>query len=387
MINDNKFINKNTLTTYCNTNEKLLKGKVTGVIVEFPGLGGSSCLGGSVNMGDYDSAFAKRCGENGIILAYMFPGPWSWGNHTACRISDTVIDAIADKYNLPENFPLVVSGGSMGGQGCIIFAADSKHKVTAVASACPCCDVPDRFDSNPGFPRTFITAVAEYDMPFEEGLKQISPIHRINDLKKIPYFICSDGEDECFPEYQCDEFVDKMVALGHNVTYKKQPGKRHGEFFPDVRQALSDFMMKYALNGKKEVETEAAPLYVDEVRKADDYSLRLYFSHNVKINGTPKVSIRYTVDGTGVRKELVDGAMKTLEFCGTLKQEDASTALWTMSEENDFGLKEVSKVLERAGALYAFDCPIKLCIICDNGASITAENALPLPNEVYYDIH
>lgn len=80
---DAEYINKDTLNYYCVTNEAYIPEgkKVTGIVLEFPGLGGGSCLGGSMdNMIAYNTPFARECAAKGIVLAYTFPGPWSWMN-------------------------------------------------------------------------------------------------------------------------------------------------------------------------------------------------------------------------------------------------------------------------------------------------------------------
>ena len=77
---DAGYIHPETLRYYCCTNETLLAPgtHVTGFVLEFPGLGGDSCLGGRMdNLTSYENAFTRRCAENGIVAAYMFPGPWS----------------------------------------------------------------------------------------------------------------------------------------------------------------------------------------------------------------------------------------------------------------------------------------------------------------------
>jgi len=240
------FINPDTITSYANTNEALLKAPVKGIILELPGLGGSSCLGGSIDRGPYASEFAARCGEEGVVLVYLFPGPWSWGSKAAIRIADAVITAVAKQYDLGQSFPLVVSGGSMGGLGSLMFACDTAHDLAACVAACPCIDVIDRLDSHPDFPRTYVSAVAGYDMPLTDALKAISPIERIGDLPKIPYFICSDEQDEVFPEEQCDDYIEKLKAAEHDVIYFRQPGQMHGGFLPEVLAQLRDFQIKYA---------------------------------------------------------------------------------------------------------------------------------------------
>lgn len=245
------FIAPDNIQLYANTNEAHLQVPARGVILEFPGLGGGSCLGGSMDRRDYGSEFALRCAEKGILLAYLFPGPWSWGNRAAIRMADAVVSAIAKKHDLKEHFPLVVCGGSMGGLGSLMFACDTAHDLTACMAACPCVDVPSAVYAHPDFPRTFISAVAGYDMPLTDALEAISPAHRLQDLPHIPYFICSDGEDEVFPESRCDQFIDDMRQRGHEVTYFRQPGMPHGGFLPEVYAQLCDFRIQYA-TGKTE---------------------------------------------------------------------------------------------------------------------------------------
>lgn len=48
---DGYFINKDNYELFCNSNEALLKEKPHGVVVEFPGLDGGSCLGGKQDVG------------------------------------------------------------------------------------------------------------------------------------------------------------------------------------------------------------------------------------------------------------------------------------------------------------------------------------------------
>ena len=239
---DSLYINEQTIYQYANTNEEVLTGPVKGIIVEFPGLGGGSCLGGIMDMGAYNIYWTERFGAKGILVAYMFPGPWSWGNKGAVRMADAVISALIKKYNLPDDIPVAVCGGSMGGLGSLMFSIGTRHNLKGVAAACPCTDVIKSLDCSPDFPRTYVSAVASYDKPLDVALRTISPIHRVNNFPSVPYFICSDGDDDLFFEEDCDLFVEKLKAKGHNVEYYQQPGKRHGEFVDEVRERLHIFL-------------------------------------------------------------------------------------------------------------------------------------------------
>ena len=243
-----KYINKDTVELFSRTNETLIKTKVKGIILEFPGLGGNSCLGGLMELGTYDDEFAAKCAEVGIVLVYMFSGPWSWMNKGAVKMTDAVVDAIIDKYKLSKDVPISVCGGSMGGLGAIIYSIETKHKIMSCAAACPCVDVLDRYNCNPSFARTFIRAVADYDMAVEDALKTISPMHRVDDMRKIPYFIVNCCADEIFPETQLDSYVETLNDKGYCVEYRKMPGKKHGEFVPEIKEELKEFVYSYTKN-------------------------------------------------------------------------------------------------------------------------------------------
>lgn len=245
--NDSTYICPDTVKLYANTNEAFLAGKGKGIILELPGLGGGSCMGGSMDLQEYCAPHAKNFAENGIVLAYLFPGPWSWGNRGAVRMADAVVAALAEKYTLGKEFPLLVSGGSMGGQGSLLYAAETRFRLRGVAAACPCVDIPALFHVRPEFPRTFLSAIAGYDMPFDEALRQISPVHRVNDMQDTAYYICSNSADELIPETQIDTFAEALQNRGISVTYRRQPDTFHGQFLPDVWDEMHRFMLERIL--------------------------------------------------------------------------------------------------------------------------------------------
>ena len=242
MYNDKIYINKDTVSLYANTNENIIKLPIKGIIIELPGLGGSSCLGGTMDMKPYDAAHITNYAEKGILVAYMFPGPWSWGNKGAVRMTDALIDALIEKYRLDKDIPIVISGGSMGGLGSLNFASNTRHKLVGCAAACPVVDTVFSMEVHQHFPRSLICAVASLDMPFEDALKTISPMENVEKLPLIKYYICSDGADELIPEEQIEAYINKMGDRGLDVIYKAQPGLVHGGFTGEVWNELHKFM-------------------------------------------------------------------------------------------------------------------------------------------------
>lgn len=244
---DADFINENTYASFCNSNESMLKGKPRGIVIEFPGLGGGSCLGGKQDpMGGYTNSWSKfpeTTAAAGLVHVYLMPGPWSWMNPGTVREADLVIDALQKKFGLSEGAPLVATGGSMGGLGALIFTAWSRHRVTACAAACPCYDVLKLYACGKSFPRTFISAIAALDMPIEEGLKRISPAHNIVRMPDIPYYIVCNEADEIFPMKGMDEYVARLKAAGRKVEYVHLPGTAHGKFTPEARRKFHQFVI------------------------------------------------------------------------------------------------------------------------------------------------
>ena len=247
---DAELIGVDTYTSFCNSNETILKGTPRGIVVEFPGLGGGSCLGGKQDpMRAYTNSWSKfpeTTAAAGLVHVYLMPGPWSWANPGVVREADLIVDALRKKYHLAEGSPLVAAGGSMGGLGALVYAAWSRHKVTACAAACPCFDVLACYACNPLFPRTYVSAVAALDLPLKEGLKRISPAHLIARMPDIPYFIVCDMKDEIFPEKGMDDYVARLKAAGRSVEYVKLPDMKHGGFTPEARTRLHEFVCSKA---------------------------------------------------------------------------------------------------------------------------------------------
>ncbi len=242
--NDRKYINRDNFEFYCNTNGHLLKGSPRGIAVEFPGLGGGSCLGGTMDMVPYGGDYAERLANAGILLVYMFSGPWNWMNKGAARFTDLVLDAIREKYGLPEDVPVVATGGSMGGLAGLMYPALSRLNITACAVTCPCVNPANALFADRVIPRSFLSTLAVFDKPFEESLKMISPAENVSSLPDIPYLVLCDGDDELFPCCELESFAETLRENGREVEFIIMNGCRHGEFKPDARERFTGFVIE-----------------------------------------------------------------------------------------------------------------------------------------------
>lgn len=265
-MRDNDFITPQNAELFCNTNAALLQKPVRAIVLEFPGLGGGSCIGGSMERGDYTILHAAPLAAEGVLLAYTFPGPWNWMNPGAVRYTDLLVDALREKYGLAADSPLVAVGGSMGGLGALMYTVNSRHTVTACAAACPCIDVPRAYAAKPDYPRTFLSAVCTMELPLEEGLRRISPLHNTERFPDIPYLLMCDLADEVFHEPEFDAFAAALRKRAADVTCHKLPGCRHGEFTPEERRDFEAFLLKHAA-GVPPVHPDAAHFEPWSVRR------------------------------------------------------------------------------------------------------------------------
>ena len=251
IASDKDFINPQTLDLYCNTNAHLLTAPPAAFVLEFPGLGGGSCLGGCMDLGPYNGPLSGFLAEHGILQVYTFPGPWSWMNRGAVRNINALVDALREAYGFTDDAPWAVMGGSMGGMGALIYTAshggDPARTPTACLAHCPCVDVVDRIYCKENIPRTFFSAVADYEMPIAEALKTLSPLCRLQDMPSIPYHIINDLADALFPPEQMDGYVEAMVALGHDVTYHRLENCGHGELTEVEWENIRTFLLTHLI--------------------------------------------------------------------------------------------------------------------------------------------
>lgn len=246
-------INKDTLNYFARTNEKILTGPIRGVVLEFPGLGGGSCMGGENAVGEYTGAYGLRCGHENILLAYVFTGPWSWMNDCAVKITDAVVDAIWDRYQLTDDIPIISTGGSMGGCGALMYSAYGKRRPAACAANGPACDVMDIYWAHPDFARTLFNAVAHYECSFEEAMASLSPISQVDRLPDIPYYIVHTDMDDVIPiGRHSDRLVKLLRERGRNVEYSVVPDRGHCDLPPKDWNAMVRWVIhQVELCGKK----------------------------------------------------------------------------------------------------------------------------------------
>lgn len=73
----------------------------------------------------------KEYAKRGILFLIPYQNPWCWMNEQTVRLFDEVLDVLFKEYNLPENLPIVMRGGSMGGLSALTYTAYAKRTPVA----------------------------------------------------------------------------------------------------------------------------------------------------------------------------------------------------------------------------------------------------------------
>ncbi|PWM45709.1 MAG: hypothetical protein DBX47_03980 [Clostridiales bacterium] len=212
------------LSLFCATNAETAEsfaGEIRGIMLEFHGITDQSLTG--------NPGVKRRCDSEKVLYVFPGNGPWNWMDRTAVRMTDMIIDVLIEHFKLDKNIPVVSTGHSMGGAGALTYSVYSKHNVTAVAADSAVCDLFVFADYYPNAWRGYMRAVGDYeDMSFDEAVKSISPVHLIDKMKNIPYFLVHGAADtDVLATTNSDVLNDLLSEKGYNVTYKRPENMTH----------------------------------------------------------------------------------------------------------------------------------------------------------------
>ncbi len=213
-------VNFENIRSFCYTNAHLVE-RPKAMVLELPGLNGTA-------MTERDSRDAVVYAEHGVLYVFCYTNPWAWMNPQTVALCDEIEDALFAHYSLPDDFPVVVAGGSMGGQQCFIYALRSKHTPVAAVANCPVCDMVYHVNERPDLPRTIYSAVSAMPGTFEEAVRAISPLHVAEEMPKIPYRIFhADSDPAVSMEHHSVPYTEKMRSLGADIELQVIHGSGH----------------------------------------------------------------------------------------------------------------------------------------------------------------
>lgn len=236
-----KIMNMENLHYFAYTNHDIVKKPIKGIVIFFVGLGGCSMYNKGNETGDF---FA----EHGVLFVIPYHNPWAWMNRHTVDFTDEILDVLFREYDLPEDLPIVSSGGSMGGLSALVYTAYAKRTPSSCVASCPVCDLPYHFTERVDLPRTIYTAFASYEGTLDDALRSASPLHLVDKMPmSTDYTVFHCEKDEAVNiDKHSNRFVEKMKAE-HNITYYTVPERGHCDLGEEMDALYDDLLLKRAL--------------------------------------------------------------------------------------------------------------------------------------------
>ena len=218
----NKLINYDNLRMFCYSNDHLIKGDIKGVVLEFVGLGG-------MMMYKDDTELGIQFSKQNIIYIIPYYNPWSWMNKNTILFVDEIINCIINHYNL-NDVKIVSSGRSMGGLCSLVYARYANirsGKVVKVVSNCPVCDLVYHYGERSDLPRTLYSAFFDEDGDIKDVLSRYSPLHLVNEMPNISYFIIHTTSDNAVNIDRHSRRFVKEMKQNHDIKLIEIPDRVH----------------------------------------------------------------------------------------------------------------------------------------------------------------
>lgn len=216
------------LHLFCYSNDKQVKSP-KGLVLSFFGLGGDAMFG-------EDWAGGEGYTADNLVFVIPYTDPWNWMNEQAVTMTDEIVDALFDRYGWLEDFPIISTGGSMGGLCSLVYCRYAKRRPAACVANCPVCDLPYHYTERPDLPRTLYAAFYRPGTELTENLKAASPLHLSDSLPDIPYTIFHCTADKAVNiDAHSEKLVTALRAAGRDVTFVKVPDRGHCDLDADAQ--------------------------------------------------------------------------------------------------------------------------------------------------------
>ena len=98
-----KIIDYENLSYYTYSNDKLIKGRINGIVLNFCGLNTTA-------MCKNDPGEGFEFAEKGIVYLTPYYDPWCRMNRQTVRFVDEIIEVICEHYGLDESVKIVSTG-------------------------------------------------------------------------------------------------------------------------------------------------------------------------------------------------------------------------------------------------------------------------------------
>lgn len=221
-------ITAENLRSFAYCNNAICRMPVRGIVIEFFGLGNTSMFWDDTDAG-------KFYAEQGILFLVPYNNPWAWMNRQAVAFTDELVDLLFEQYSLPENTPIVSTGGSMGGLAALIYTAYAKRTPKACVANCPVCDLPYHFTERPDLPRTLYSAFWNYEGTMDEALRATSPLHlaRAGKMPDVKYTVFHCTADKAVnKDMHSERFLAAMTS--RRIDYRIVKDRGHCDLTPEM---------------------------------------------------------------------------------------------------------------------------------------------------------
>ena len=236
-----KIINYDNLRYFAYSNDHICKKPFKGILLDFWGMDSYGII-------REDSDNAKYYAEQGILLLIPYYNPWAFCNRQAVAYIEEILDVVHNHFALPADFPLVFMGNSMGGLTALACTVLCKYKAIACIANCPACDMSNHIYERDDLPHSLYSAFGTYDGTLEEAVLTVSPIHLIDKMPDIPYYVFCGEEDKIISKKKhSDQFVQKMRE-SHRITYYEIPEMGHCNLPEDMKLLYRQIAVDSLLN-------------------------------------------------------------------------------------------------------------------------------------------
>ncbi len=241
----NKIITYDNLREFAYSNDRLINGEIKGIVLNFSGC--SVCT-----MYNEDTPLGKFYASHGVIFIIPYYNPWSWMNKPTVEFVDEIVDVIFSHYNLTD-IPIASTGGSMGGQGAIVYTARAKRTPKICIANCPNCDAVQGFLHKNNNPRTLYSALYYEDGDVLEAVKTVSPLYIIDELPLDAEYHFFHGDNDVAVNYTLNtkHLYENMKEKGFNVTFTLCKGRAHATVVLDSDKPAKEHILRtFNINAK-----------------------------------------------------------------------------------------------------------------------------------------
>jgi dipeptidyl aminopeptidase/acylaminoacyl peptidase len=197
-------------------------------------------------------------GSAGFGKNFLNAGNGEWGQRMHEDLLDAVQWVIEQKIADPQR--VAIMGGSYGGYATLIGLTFTPDIFACGIDIVGPSNLVTLVESIPPYWKPFIAAFkvtigADFDTPEgKEFLKQRSPIHYVNQIKK-PLLICQGANDPRVKQAEADQIVKEMKEKNIPVTYVLYPDEGHGLTRPENRLSffgIAEAFLSQHLGGAKQ---------------------------------------------------------------------------------------------------------------------------------------